>query len=405
MNSGLLVSGTRRNTGWIAASGTVDRVSNRAQTIAAHRGSLVYRERLVCMSVKVGLIGCGRQAPKHISGLAAWSEVDIIVADDRPERAAALAASHQVHAVGSAEEIFTDPEIAAVSICTPPASHVDLIRRAIAAGKHFICEKPLTSDPAEAKALERETERAGLVGMVGYIYRFAPAFQFGADVLAGARSGGEAAALGTISSALFRLGGPGSHKAWQHQRTKQGGAINEMMVHMVDLAIWYFGSISQARLIASQLRNPMREIRGHRITADAEDWVLGEMTSHAGVRILIEADLTTPTFVQYAEVQGTNGTFMGSIRHDLASFVQCLEPRSGFKAGRTDCEFGARNLFEAQMGMFADCVTGRAVLDRCTLGESVQLMEVVEMMRANSCEISSDRASPATWLSRMRFMR
>ena len=112
--------------------------------------------------------------------------------------------------------------------------------------------------------------------------------------------------------------------------------------------------------------------------------MLGEMLSQSGVRILIEADLTTPTFMQYGEVHGSNGTFLGSIQHDMTSFVECLEARSGFEAGRTPCQFGPRNLFEAQMGLFADCVTGKAVLDRCTLGESVQLMETVEMMRANA---------------------
>ena len=362
----------------------VDRLFIRAQTSAAASRVSGFRGCLDCMSVKLGLIGCGRQAPKHISGLTAWGAVDIIVADERPERAAALAAAHGVRAAGGVDEILADPEIVAVSICTPPASHTGLIRRAIAAGKHFICEKPLCSDLEEARELQRATERAGLIGMVGYIYRFAPAFQFGAEVVAGASEGGEAAALGSVSSALFRLGGPGSHDVWQHRSDGDGGAINEMMVHMIDLAIWYFGPVKQARLIASEMRSKIRQIRGADVEADVEDWVLGELMSQSGVRILIEADLTTPTFMQYAEVHGTNGTFMGSIQHDMASFVECIEERAGFKAGRTPCQFSARNLFEDQMGLFADCITGNKVLDRCTLGESVRLMETVEAMRASA---------------------
>lgn len=334
------------------------------------------------MSVRFGLVGCGRQAPKHISGLLAWGDVDVVVADLVPERAEALAASQPVSAVASAEEIFSDPGIVAVSICTPPATHGSLIRQAIAARKHFICEKPLSAQLGEARALQAETERAGLVGMVGYIYRFAPAFELAAKALSGAAASGDAAALGRISSAYLRIGGRGSHDTWQHRRDTDGGAINEMLVHMIDLAVWFFGPIREAQLLAADVRQPERDIRGRVIEADVEDWILARMRSDSGVDVLIQADLTTPTFMQYAEIHGENGTFMGSIQPDMPTFVHCLEERAGFPPGRTPHQFGPRNLFEAQMGLFLDCVCGGRKLDKCTLADSVRLMEAVELLRA-----------------------
>ena len=334
------------------------------------------------MSVTIGLIGCGRQAPKHISGLAAWGDVDVVVADIHPERAAALAETHRARAVASPEEVFADPAIEAVSICTPPATHGALIRRSIAARKHFICEKPLTAELGEARALMAESERAGLVGMVGYIYRFAPAFDLAARALQGAALGGEAAALGAVSSAYFRIGGQGSHGTWQHRRDADGGAINEMLVHMTDLAIWFFGPIAEAHVLAADTRLPERQIRGETVEADVEDWILARMRSAGGVDILIQADLTTPTFLQFAEVHGSNGSFMGSIQPDMPTFVHCLEARAGFAAGKTPFAFGPRNLFEAQMGLFLDSVAGGRTLDRCTLADSVRLMEAIELLRA-----------------------
>ncbi|MHA1523771.1 MAG: Gfo/Idh/MocA family protein [Alphaproteobacteria bacterium] len=333
------------------------------------------------MRVKIGLIGCGRQAPKHISGLKAWGEVDIVVADVDPKRARALAASQPVSAVDDVADIFNDPAILAVSICTPPASHVALIRQAVAAGKHFICEKPLSTRLDDAKALEKATTAAGLVGMVGYIYRFAPAFELGAKLLEGAEQSGEAAVLGQISNATFRIGGPGSHDAWQHRRETEGGAINEMLVHMVDLALWYFGPMQSAKMYASHVRQPQRVIAGRTIMADVEDWVLAQMTSQSGVDILIQADLTTPIFLQFAEIHGENGSFMGSIQHDMPNFVHCSQERAGFAAGRTPHTFGPRNLFKAQMGVFMDCIVKGKDLQICTLADTVRLMEAVDMLR------------------------
>jgi len=338
------------------------------------------------MGLKIGLIGCGRQAPKHVSGMRAWGDVEIMAADEEAARARALAAGHGVRAVCDAAAIFADPDIAAVSICTPPASHGALVAAAIAAGKHFICEKPLTADLAEARALEDARARAGLVGMVGYIYRFAPAFRLGADALAGARDGAEAAALGRVTQAFFRIGGPGSHDLWQHRRGSHGGAVNEMLVHMVDLAVWYFGPMRSGRILASRLRQPERTIRGQRVAADAEDWIVAELVSRGGVDILVEADLTTPTFLQYGEVHGSNGSFMGSIQPDMTTFIHCLAPRAGFAAGRRTYDFGARNLFEAQMGLFLDCVAGTATLDRCTLGETLELMQALELLAGGVAE-------------------
>ncbi|MFV2092508.1 MAG: Gfo/Idh/MocA family protein, partial [Hyphomicrobiales bacterium] len=322
-----------------------------------------------------------RQAPKHISGLKSWGDTDIIVADSDPARARDLAASQHVGSVDEVAAIFDDPEIRAVSICTPPASHVGLIRQAIAAGKHFICEKPLTASLNEARILETETAAAGLVGMVGYIYRFAPAFELGAKLLAGASANGDAAALGQVSNATFRIGGRGSHGAWQHRRETQGGAINEMLVHMIDLALWYFGPAKSAKMLASHVRQPQRIIAGRTVQADAEDWILAMLNTESGVDVLIQADLTTPIFLQFAEVHGENGSFMGSIQHDMPTFVHCDEERAGFAPGRTPYSFGPRNLFEAQMGLFLDCVVNGRTLHICTLADTVRLMEAVEMLR------------------------
>src|SRR5690606_14957103 len=62
-------------------------------------------------------------------------------------RASDMAHTHGFEkAVGSFADLLADDEIEVVDICTPPSAHLDLAERAVAAGKHVICEKPLTDE-------------------------------------------------------------------------------------------------------------------------------------------------------------------------------------------------------------------------------------------------------------------
>jgi predicted dehydrogenase len=60
----------------------------------------------------------------------------------------------------------------AVTVATPPHSHAEIVRAALAAGKHVLCEKPLARDAAEARALLEAAQAAGLVHLLGTEFRF-----------------------------------------------------------------------------------------------------------------------------------------------------------------------------------------------------------------------------------------
>ena len=126
-------------------------------------------------SIKIGIIGCGKQAPKHISGLksVAEAEVQLVVADIDQNLADSLSAQFDVETV-SVDSIFQMADLTAIDICTPVSTHFDLAMRALNSGKHVFCEKPLVTDIDQARSLESVRKSNSLVCMVGYIYRYAP---------------------------------------------------------------------------------------------------------------------------------------------------------------------------------------------------------------------------------------
>lgn len=95
------------------------------------------------------------------------------VAASRPDRAAG--AARALGAEGwfdTAEELVTSPDVDVVHICTPNFLHLPLATAALEAGKHVVCEKPLSPDVAGAMDMVRVAEEAGTVATVPFVYRF-----------------------------------------------------------------------------------------------------------------------------------------------------------------------------------------------------------------------------------------
>jgi predicted dehydrogenase len=75
------------------------------------------------------------------------------------------------------EKLLVDPDVEAVAIATPAATHLPLAMAAIEAGKHVLIEKPLASSYAEGLALTRAAEKQGVLLMCDHTYCYTPAVQ------------------------------------------------------------------------------------------------------------------------------------------------------------------------------------------------------------------------------------
>jgi len=73
------------------------------------------------------------------------------------------------------DEVLADPDVDAVLIATPPATHHELVNRSLQAGKHVLVEKPLATTSADALDLVQLADRQGLVLMPGHTFVYSPA--------------------------------------------------------------------------------------------------------------------------------------------------------------------------------------------------------------------------------------
>jgi D-xylose 1-dehydrogenase (NADP+, D-xylono-1,5-lactone-forming) len=122
-------------------------------------------------------LGLLSTADIHRAHLAAVTETNPVVAVASRDRGKAevFAREHGIERVhGSYDELIADPEVDAVVIALPNALHHEWTMRALAGGKHVLCEKPYTRHPHEAEAAWAEAERRGLVLMEAFMWRHAP---------------------------------------------------------------------------------------------------------------------------------------------------------------------------------------------------------------------------------------
>jgi xylose dehydrogenase (NAD/NADP) len=139
-------------------------------------------------------------------------------------------------AFGSYETLLTAEDIDAVYISLPNALHAEWIIRAAEAGKHVLCEKPLTANFAEAKRAVRACEKAGVLLMEAFMYRHHPQHTFVKESI----TNGEIGDLNLITSRFSFFLPPSNDIRWQG--TLAGGALMDIGCYCINLSRFLFNS-------------------------------------------------------------------------------------------------------------------------------------------------------------------
>jgi len=124
--------------------------------------------------VSFGLIGCGYWGPNFIRLLQnAPENVLVKVCDTDKTKTSDLQKKFpDVLFTDNADEIINDPAIDAIIICTPVTTHYEITKRALLAGKHVLCEKPLSDLAEHCTELENISAQAGKQLLVGHVFEY-----------------------------------------------------------------------------------------------------------------------------------------------------------------------------------------------------------------------------------------
>jgi predicted dehydrogenase len=196
--------------------------------------------------IRVGIIGAGRIAGfVHMPSLRLCPDACevVSVASRTKERAKAFADQWGIPRVHPDwQSLLTDPDVDAVVICPPSGMTYAVAKAAVASGKHILCEKPLGLCYAEARELQVAAERAQIVHMVAFTFRFVPGLRYLKRLVSEGHFG-EIRHWRLSYFTDFMLD-PSTPIAWRNQRALAGGGILwDMGSHAIDFARYLLGDI------------------------------------------------------------------------------------------------------------------------------------------------------------------
>jgi predicted dehydrogenase len=191
--------------------------------------------------IKVAVIGCGTIAKgEHIPAYMKNEKAEIkYFCDIIPERAEAMVSKYSCGtAVTDYKTILNDPEIEAVSVCTPNNLHAQISTDFLKAGKNVLCEKPAARTYAEALAMQKVQHETGKILNIGVVNRFNTSVNKIKKLIDDGVLGELYHVYGSFRSqrSIPGLGGPFTTKA-----ISGGGVLIDWGVHFLDLIMYCSG--------------------------------------------------------------------------------------------------------------------------------------------------------------------
>ena len=126
--------------------------------------------------IRIGIIGTGFIGPAHIEALRRLPQVEVLALAEAGDQVAAekSAALGIDTPYGDYHALIQDERIDSVHVCSPNHLHYEMVKAALAAGKHVVCEKPLALTVSEADELVELAQEKRLVNAVNFNIRFYP---------------------------------------------------------------------------------------------------------------------------------------------------------------------------------------------------------------------------------------
>ncbi|MGH7068206.1 MAG: inositol 2-dehydrogenase [Acetobacteraceae bacterium] len=183
--------------------------------------------------IRIAVLGAGRIGRIHAANAAANPRCRLVAIADTVEAAAtALATKHGAETATDPRVVIARPDLDAVVICTPTATHVDLLLEAARRGKAVLCEKPVDLEIRKVDAAITEALGLGARAMVAFNRRFDPS----ASAIRAAIDRGE---IGEVRQVIITSRDP--EPPSPSYVASSGGIFRDMTIHDFDMARWLLG--------------------------------------------------------------------------------------------------------------------------------------------------------------------
>lgn len=286
--------------------------------------------------IRLAIVGTGGMANVHAGELLKNKGVELVaVCDVNPERAGAFAAKHAPKAAVYTDfaKLLREVKPDAVSNVTPDSLHAPLTLQAIAAGCHVLCEKPLATNYADALKMARAAKKAGVINMVNFTYRNAPAIQKARELVRSGKLGEIVHVEASYLQSWLSSKGWGDWKTSPHWlwrlSSKHGskGVLGDVGVHILDFASMPVGPIRSVNARLKTFTGLKGKKRG-KYTLDANDSALMNVEFANGALGVIHTSRWATGYPNSVSlrIHGTKGALRIDMDKSQNTLEVCLGP-------------------------------------------------------------------------------
>lgn len=321
--------------------------------------------------VRFGIVGCGAIVTLHqLPALKRCPQVDLVAVTDLDGAWASKVAQRS-----GVSQSFDDYRslvgvVDAALVATPNTTHADIASVLLGAGVHVLCEKPMATSRADADRIFAAAERGRARVMAGHCLRFSPNLAVLRRVI-------KEGWLGTVERISAAIGAPYDAGAQRtdfrrQKRLAGGGALMDLGVHVLDLALWYLGQP------ADVLEFRSAAVEGWEVESDAE------VALRAG-----SADvLVAASFTQFLEntftVRGSEGWARASLYAPTQLDVFARGARICRRAGLQQLVLPDASMYDRQIAHFCDALAtgGRFLVEPDEVRRTMDVIDACYLREA-----------------------
>ncbi len=191
--------------------------------------------------MKIAVVGAGVIGRMRARAVAGNPACQLVAVADPDEAAARRAVDGTgARALADARSLLDGDAVEALVISTPVQLHEAMVIDALRAGKHVLCEKPLSNNVDSCRRMLEAARASGKALATGFNHRFYPSFQF----MKRAIEAGEIGRLDEVRAYGAHDGLANFRAEWMYRQPHSGGgAMMDVGIHMTDLAHFYVGEL------------------------------------------------------------------------------------------------------------------------------------------------------------------
>ena len=278
--------------------------------------------------LRIAVVGTG-YAAEHVRGFSALDDVELVgVCARRRSSAERFARTHEIPAAtDSLAEVLSIPELDAVSVASPPPTHLEVVSAALERGLHVLCEKPLGANATQAQQMLELARAAGVVHAVNYDYRVVPDLTRMHDMVRDGYIG--ALRHGAILWMHSYHADPDTSWTWRNDLTLAGAGVLGDLNHAIDYLRWTFGEVERVaadvRVSVPTRREPETSVSRD---VDAEDVASVVAVTSEGIPVVMQLSRCATGGGQLVvEAYGADGMLRMEMPDSIARWTTSLSVR------------------------------------------------------------------------------